>query len=311
VGKRKDKSTAEIQRLLEERRRIEQWLERLAMAADKTPAAVRERVQGDYRARLVAVVTELKGYADDLRAALAEQQARRDELKGQERQATEELSEAELRHAVGEFAETEWQSKKGAILERLIGIREGLGDTEEEIGELEEVMSALEEAPPRRPEVRSPAAVAAPPPPPAPPQPPPARPAAPPAPRPAAPEPRVSLGSELGLRDLGSGPRPVAPAASAAPEKAKAGQPQTEAFGDELAFLKAVTEDRKHGPDSRRASGATRAIPDVEKLADQQAVGQSRPSVMNQRTLKCAECGAMNLPTEWYCDRCGAELATL
>jgi hypothetical protein len=49
----------------------------------------------------------------------------------------------------------------------------------------------------------------------------------------------------------------------------------------------------------------------VEKLADQQAVSQSRPSVMNQRTLKCSECGAMNLPTEWYCDRCGAELATL
>ena len=302
MGKRKEKSTAEIQRLLEERRRIEQWLERLAMAADKTPAVVRERVQGDYRARLVAVVTELKGYADDLRAALAEQQARRDDLKGQERQATEELAEAELRHAVGEFAEPEWQSKKGAILERLIGIREGLGGNEEEIGELEEVMSALEEAP-RRAEVRSPAAAAAPPaPPPAPPQPPPAPLAAP---RPAAPEPRVSLGAELGLRDLGSGPRP------AVPEKAKAGQPQTEAFGDELAFLKAVTEDRQHGPDSRRASGATRAIPDVEKLADQQAVGQSRPSVMNQRTLKCAECGAMNLPTEWYCDRCGAELATL
>jgi uncharacterized OB-fold protein len=33
--------------------------------------------------------------------------------------------------------------------------------------------------------------------------------------------------------------------------------------------------------------------------------------VINQRTLKCGECGAMNLPTEWYCDRCGAELASL
>jgi hypothetical protein len=310
VGKRKDKSTAEIQRLLEERRRIEQWLERLAMAADKTPAAVRERVQGDYRARLTAVVSELKGYADDLRASLEEQQARRDDFKTQERQATEELAEAELRHAVGEFAEPEWQSKKGSILERLIGIREGLADTEEEITELEEVMAALNEPPPRRAEVRSapPAAAAAPPPPP----PPPAAPQPPPAPpKPVVPEPRVSLGSELGLRDLGLGPRPAAPATASASERPKAGQPQTEAFGDELAFLKAVTEDRKHGPDSRRASGATRAIPDVEKLADQQAVGQSRPSVMNQRTLKCAECGAMNLPTEWYCDRCGAELATL
>ncbi len=29
------------------------------------------------------------------------------------------------------------------------------------------------------------------------------------------------------------------------------------------------------------------------------------------KTLKCSECGAMNYPTEWYCERCGAELAAL
>ena len=29
------------------------------------------------------------------------------------------------------------------------------------------------------------------------------------------------------------------------------------------------------------------------------------------KTLKCNECGAMNYPTEWYCERCGAELAAL
>ena len=29
------------------------------------------------------------------------------------------------------------------------------------------------------------------------------------------------------------------------------------------------------------------------------------------KTLKCADCGAMNYPTEWYCERCGAELASL
>ena len=29
------------------------------------------------------------------------------------------------------------------------------------------------------------------------------------------------------------------------------------------------------------------------------------------KTLKCADCGAMNYPTEWYCEKCGAELASL
>jgi len=30
-----------------------------------------------------------------------------------------------------------------------------------------------------------------------------------------------------------------------------------------------------------------------------------------QKTLRCQECGAMNFPTEWYCERCGGELAAL
>ena len=29
------------------------------------------------------------------------------------------------------------------------------------------------------------------------------------------------------------------------------------------------------------------------------------------KTLKCQECGTMNYPTEWYCERCGGELAAL
>ena len=38
-----------------------------------------------------------------------------------------------------------------------------------------------------------------------------------------------------------------------------------------------------------------------------------RPSVTldQAKTLKCSECGATNYPTEWYCERCGAELAAL
>jgi hypothetical protein len=28
-----------------------------------------------------------------------------------------------------------------------------------------------------------------------------------------------------------------------------------------------------------------------------------------EKSLKCKECGTMNLPTEWYCEKCGAELS--
>jgi len=30
-----------------------------------------------------------------------------------------------------------------------------------------------------------------------------------------------------------------------------------------------------------------------------------------EKTLKCQECQSLNFPTEWYCEKCGSELATL
>ncbi|MGH7547820.1 MAG: hypothetical protein ACREMM_06575 [Gemmatimonadales bacterium] len=95
---------------------------------------------------------------------------------------------------------------------------------------------------------------------------------------------------------------------------------------DELAFIKSVTEDEKGGaPSPRRASGAqfqpaiptetprtpspARAanpapapiVPESSKSADDDEEGA--------KTLRCKDCGTMNLPTEWYCEQCGAELA--
>jgi hypothetical protein len=35
------------------------------------------------------------------------------------------------------------------------------------------------------------------------------------------------------------------------------------------------------------------------------------PRSEQHKTLKCPECGAANYPTEWYCERCGGELATM
>ena len=78
---------------------------------------------------------------------------------------------------------------------------------------------------------------------------------------------------------------------------------------DELAFLKSVTEDDKGGaPSPRRASGAqfqpvdpVNAVPVAPANADAEVA----------KTLKCKECGTMNLATEWYCEKCGGELAAM
>jgi len=122
---------------------------------------------------------------------------------------------------------------------------------------------------------------------------------------------------------------------------------QTAGKFDELAFLSSVVDmptgtadvpaptDR---PDerTRRDSFAQRAAEgDIVNLANDpgtvlegtSARSANAPLAMNVsgnnpivirdktaeavKTLKCAECSAMNYPTEWYCERCGAELASL
>ena len=75
---------------------------------------------------------------------------------------------------------------------------------------------------------------------------------------------------------------------------------------DELAFLKSVTEDEKNAPSPRRASGERYQVdqevtPDAPVDADAEV----------EKTLKCRDCGTMNLATEWYCENCGGELAAM
>ena len=77
---------------------------------------------------------------------------------------------------------------------------------------------------------------------------------------------------------------------------------------DELAFLKSVTEDDKGAPSPRRASGAQ--FQPVEPV-NAVPVAPENPDAEVAKTLKCKECGTMNLATEWYCEKCGGELAAM
>ena len=77
---------------------------------------------------------------------------------------------------------------------------------------------------------------------------------------------------------------------------------------DELAFLKSVTDDTKSAPSPQRARGAQYQI---EENATPDAPSEAEAEVEPDKTLKCRECGTMNVATEWYCENCGAELAAL
>ena len=77
---------------------------------------------------------------------------------------------------------------------------------------------------------------------------------------------------------------------------------------DELAFLKSVSEDDKNAPSPRRASGAQFQPDDPLDATPLAPIDENAPV---EKTLKCRDCGTMNLATEWYCENCGAELAAM
>jgi hypothetical protein len=89
---------------------------------------------------------------------------------------------------------------------------------------------------------------------------------------------------------------------------------QTDAFDPEdLTFIKSdksTVESDTSGP-----------TPEDESLVEPEQIKEDvpRPSSIGvevtlpkaEKTLKCGECGKLNFPTEWYCEHCGAELASL
>jgi hypothetical protein len=277
-----------IEALLAQRTRFEEWLAKLDATGDKAPAAVRHKVRADYEARLRGVIERLRGHSSTIAEELQRYQASRTDLDGRRRAAEEELAEAEVRHAVGEFTEAEWERIREESERRLASLREELRNVGGEITRLAEVQSLISPPAPRT----EPAAQA------------PAPPKediierSPPPPPPPAPEP---VPAEPAAQRLPKPPRQAEPAPAAAPA----------AESDELAFLKSVAEEERKPTASRRASNpgiaqaqGSRA---VEAPAAPGAAKTGTPGVA--KTLKCGECGTLNRPTEWYCERCGAELA--
>jgi hypothetical protein len=256
MAKSSSKSTAVIERLLEERRQYEAWITRLDAAGDATPENVRTKVRADYHARLLAVTEELKAHAEEARQLIAQKQEQVALLAAQEKEIADRLKESELRHAVGEYDETQWTQVHKDALAELLSVREQLKAGEADIAKLEELDRLVKVTPGRTPPVSP------------------------------APE-----------------RRPGPPATGRGDDRKRAPV-------DELAFLKSVTED-DNGPSPRRAGGS-QFQPDMPaSLPAKSDRPSEEPGQDGEKTLKCPDCGTMNLPTEWYCERCGAELAAL
>ncbi|HQR16860.1 MAG TPA: hypothetical protein PK948_00735, partial [Gemmatimonadales bacterium] len=287
-----------IDALLEERARFETWLARLDSAGSTAPPAVRDKIRGDYQQRLTQVIDELKTHAAAVAEQLATLRVREGDLAEREAAAQETLAEAELRHAVGEYEESEWERVRGGSERLLLDVREELARVSDEITRLGEVQ-ALIAAKPKVPEP-------------------------PPAPEPA-PAPAAAAAPEAG-----DDWEPLIPLADAAAEKAPPPAPsaprftprtgarpseptpprtipfpgRAEASPDDLAFLKSMADEQ---PAAKRTSGAGARVSDAGTKGAEEppklVPGNERPSqAAAPKTLKCGECGTLNRPTEWYCE---------
>jgi hypothetical protein len=264
MAKSPDQDSNAVQALLAERSQYEDWLSRLA--ASTAPDSVRRRVQSDYETRLGKIMESLREHADAIAADLDRFRSSASDLERREAEALETTSEAELRHAVGEFSDAKWEEISRVQNASLDGIRKELTRVRDEITRLTEVQNSIA----AEPEHAAPA----------------------PAPSPAP--------------------------AKAASEKPHAPPPPD----DELDFLKSVAVEQSASLSPQNATDAQptpeESVPSPAPAPAAAAPAESAPraaatttATPQAKTLKCGECGTLNRPTEWYCERCGAELAAL
>ena len=285
-----NRSGTTIEKLLEERSQYEQWLARLDDAG--APDAVRTRVRSDYQSRLQGVMEQLRSHGTTIAAELERHEAERGQLSQQEAEVQETLAEAQVRHAVGEYGDAQWNEISGAQEAALGQVRGQLDRVRAEIARLSEVhrlITAPVPAPAPAPAARAPEPA-----------------------RPSAPEPAVTSYS--------------APAEAATPRFVPKPPAAAKLPGDELDFIKSVNVEQASSlspsaAERQRNSGAqpivTTTTPLPETAVPSPAPSQpaaakpgTQPPTAN-KTLKCADCGTLNRATEWYCERCGSELAAL
>lgn len=335
------RSMSEVPGLVEERRRYEGWLTALEARRESTPKHVFDRVRADYRARLERVAEQLASHRQAIEEEKASLQSRLSLLEAEERLQRDERAELDLRSHVGELVGDDAAAAFGAVdetINKLVGEKDGLSARVAELqGLLDDGAPRPEpEAPPAEAPAAGEAETAM------------ATEASATVEAAAA---RVSTEIEAAdvdeeaaavevERDRAAEPVVAPPAAAAAAPQ----PPVRGASGsfDELAFLSSVVgkdprqsaqiERRSSEPLLRASDNLDRDDPLAESLlagidknkrktGDQPLaanVSANTPIVLRpagtmeqSKTLKCNECGAMNYPTEWYCERCGAELAAL
>ncbi len=295
-GRMKEKlpvSLDALNELLTERQRYEEWLAALESRRGDTQPAVYQRVQADYSSRLREVSEKLVDRAGELRTTIESLSARLQEVSGEESAQLELRQESELRAAVGEFSPEQWEKLKQDSEKELARIAKDRESVETQLSELNRIVALSTK--PREADSKQGAANAAS-----------AQPSTPQQSQPV--QSHSAQSQHAGSSQTGtprSGPTQTDLPLTPPPPQGPVAQPTPQDFNGQQKATPA--------PPKKQAVPAAAAA----KSSQGAAASQKRPGGLpdlrteQQKTLKCPECGAANYPTEWYCERCGGELATL
>jgi len=283
----------DLNALLEERSRYEKWIAQLNAKREQTPPHVFERVRTDYATRLDAVMGQLRSQAEGLQGTATTLESRVNALASEESLRRDARAEIELRAMVGEYSADKANAELAACDSDIGKLEPERTGAAAELHRIQEILAL----------VRQPVGRTAPAPAPAPAS----RPLGAPVPKrePDTSEELAFLNSVVD-RPAAPAPAPVAaPATAAAPAPVAAAPVAPAPSIDDMPLVTSLeAADR---PDVQ--SAAPEALT-LRQTSGTPAFLKGMPTEQ-VKTLKCQECGTMNYPTEWYCERCGGELAAM
>jgi hypothetical protein len=310
--------------LILERQRIEAWLATLEARKASTPDHVYQRVRGDYATRLKAITDQLIARNSALKSHVEQISARITQIEAEAQKFRDVRAESELRMQVGELSVADWNAKARECDEAVARLSEAQAQARGSLAQAREILAmvngqpggALPAAKPTPSSTSSPRI---------------SRPLNPDelrsrdgagngAGKPAQPNPNMSelefLNSVVGgqPQGAGNGQKPSSDALQLEPEGApdlaetlmnrvnQRSQGTLREDGDADSLLKGVGTPKPGNKTNPLAANVTESNPIVLR---------PQGGVERHKTLKCQECGTMNYPTEWYCERCGAELVSV
>jgi hypothetical protein len=310
--------------LILERQRIEAWLATLEARKASTPDHVYQRVRGDYATRLKAITDQLIARNSALKSHVEQISTRLTQIEAEAQKLRDVRAESELRMQVGELSVADWNAKARECDDGVARLSEAQAQARGSLAQAREILamvngqpgSALPAAKPTPASTSSPRI---------------SRPlnldemrsrdgAGNGAAKPAQPNPNMSelefLNSVVGGQPQGggNGPKPSSDAleleSEGAPDLSETllnrvnqrSQGNLREDGDADSLLKGVGTPKPGNKTNPLAANVTESNPIVLR---------PQGGVERHKTLKCQECGTMNYPTEWYCERCGAELVSV